>query len=69
MVNSDQVNHDNDSQNNESEDNSEQLEETKERQKCVKLPKYGTDNYVMNNKHVDDNDDSIYIYMNIVLLL
>ena len=41
--------------------NLKQLETTKERQKrVVKLPNYLTDNYVMNNKHVDDNDDFIY---------
>ena len=45
-------------------DNDSQLETTKERQKrVVKLPNYLTDNYVMNNKDVDDNDD--FIYMNI----
>ena len=62
-VNCDQDNndHDKDSESDESEDNGEQLEETKERPKrVVKLPKYLTDNYVMNNKDVDDS-----IYMNI----
>ena len=63
-VNCDQDNndHDKDSESDESEDNSEQLEETKERPKrVVRLPKYLTDNYVMNNKDVDDNDDSLYM--------
>ena len=63
-VNCDQDNndYDKDSESDESEDNGEQLEETKERPKrVVKLPKYLTDNYVMNNKEVDDNDDSIYM--------
>ena len=27
----------------------------------LNCPKYLTDNYVMNNKDVDDNDDSIYM--------
>ena len=65
-VNCDQDNndHDKNSESDESEANGERLEETKVRPKrVVKLPKYLTDNYVMNNKDVDYNYDSIYIIL------
>ena len=47
--------------NRDQDNNDSQSDECSKR--VVKLPKYLTDIYVMNNKDVDDNDDYIYIYI------